>query len=124
MSEQRFRRLFEQTPLGVALVGPDLGFQTVNPALCRMLGYTEEELIGRPFSSVTDPADVPLSLAETGRVLTGETPVARFKKRYRRKDGSLLSGRVTISPIRDEHGVVIHLLPVIEEISDDTSPAA
>ncbi len=124
MSEQRFRRLFEQTPLGVALVGPDLGFQTVNPALCRMLGYTEEELIGRPFSSVTDPADVPLSLAETGRVLTGETPVARFRKRYRRKDGSLLSGRVTISPIRDEHGVVIHLLPVIEEISDDTSPAA
>ncbi len=124
LSEQRFRRLFEQIPLGIAVVGPDLRFQTVNPALCRMLGYAEEELVGRPFSSVTDPADVPLSLTETGRVLAGEAPVARFRKRYRRKDGSLMSGRVTISPIRNEHGVVVHLLPVIEEIPDDTLPAA
>lgn len=116
ISEQRFRRLFEQIPIGIAVVGPDLQFQTVNPAFCRMLGYAEEELVGRPFSSVTDPADLPLSLAETTRVLTGEVPIARIEKRYRRKDGSLLRGRVTLSPIRDEHGVVVHLLPVIEEL--------
>ena len=92
LSEQRFRRLFDQIPLGIAEVGPDLRFETVNPAFCRMLGYAEEELVGRPFSSVTDPADISFSLAETGRVLAGEIPVARFRKRYRRKDGSLLSG--------------------------------
>ena len=124
LSEQRFRRLFEQIPLGIAVVAPDLRFRTVNPAFCRMLGYAEEELIGRPFSSVTDPADLSLSLTETGRVLAGETPVARIRKRYRRKDGSALAARITISPVRDEHGVVVHLLPVIEEIPDDTTPAA
>ncbi len=118
MSEERFRRLFEQTPLGVALVGPDLRFQTVNPALCRMLGYTEEELVGRPFSSVTDPGDVPLSIAETERLLRGETPFVRIEKRYLRKDGSLVRGRVTVSPIRDEHGAVIHLMPVIEALPE------
>ncbi len=117
MSEQRFRRLFDQTPLGVALVGPDLRFQTVNPALCRMLGYTEEELVGRTFSSVTDPGDVPLSLAETERLLRGETPFLRIEKRYLRKDGSPVRGRVTVSPIRDEHGTAIHLMPVIEVLS-------
>ncbi len=124
LSEQRFRRLFEQIPLGIALVAPDLRFRAVNPAYCRMLGYAEEELIGRPFSSVTDPADVPLSLAETGRVLAGAIPVARFRKRYLRKDGTSLAARITISPVRDEHGVVVHLLPVIEEIPDDTPSAA
>lgn len=118
MSEQRFRRLFEQIPIGIAVVGPDFRFRMVNPAFCRMLGYAEEELIGRPFSSVTDPTDVPLSLAETGRVLTGEASLARIEKRYRRKDGSPMRGRVTISPIRDEHGVVVHLLPMIEELSE------
>jgi PAS domain S-box-containing protein len=124
LSEQRFRRLFEQIPLGIAVVGPDLRFRTVNPAFCRMLGYTEEELVGQPFSSVTDPMDMPVSLAETGRVLAGEAPEVRIEKRYRRKDGSLVRGRVTISPIRDETGAVVHLLPVIEEIPDDISPAA
>lgn len=124
LSEQRFRRLFEQIPLGIAEVGPDLRFQTLNPAFCRMLGYTEEELIGRPFSFVTDPSDISFSLVETGRVLAGEIPVARIEKRYLRKDGSLVRGRVTISPIRDEHGAVVRLLPVIEEIPDLTPPAA
>ncbi len=66
-SEQRFRRLFEQIPLGIALVGSDLRFRSANPALCRMLEYSAEELVGRTFSSVTYPEDVALGLAETTR---------------------------------------------------------
>jgi PAS domain S-box-containing protein len=119
MSEERFRRLFEQTPLGVALVGRDLRFQTVNPAMCRILGSTEEELIGMPISSVTDPGDVPLSIAETERLVRGESPFIRLEKRYLRKDGGLVRARVTVSPIRDEHGAVMHLMPVIEELPGD-----
>jgi PAS domain S-box-containing protein len=119
MSEERFRRLFEQTPLGVALVGRDLRFQTVNPAMCRILGSTEEELIGMPISSVTDPGDVPLSIAETERLVRGEIPFIRLEKRYLRKDGGLVRARVTVSPIRDEHGAVMHLMPVIEELPGD-----
>ncbi len=123
MSEERFRRLFEQIPLGVALVGPDLRFQTVNPALCRMLGYIEEELVGRPFSFVTAPGDVPLSLAETERLVRGETPFIRIEKRYLRKDGNLMRARVTVSPIRDEQGLVVHLMPVIEALPEDDEKA-
>jgi PAS domain S-box-containing protein len=119
MSEERFRRLFEQIPLGIALVGPDLRFQTVNPALCRMLGYTGEELVGSLFSSVTDPGDVPLSIAETERLIRGEIPFVRLEKWYLRKDGSLLRARVTVSPIRDEHGAVMHLMPVVEALPGD-----
>lgn len=119
LSEQRFRRLFEQIPLGIAVVGPDLRFRMVNPALCRMLGYAEEELIGRAFSDVTDPGDLPLSLAETGRVISGEVPFVRIEKRYRRKDGRTIRARVTVSPIRNENGAVASLLPVIEALPDD-----
>ena len=41
-SEQRFRRVFEQSPLGKAMAGLDFRFRAVNPALCDMLGYTED----------------------------------------------------------------------------------
>jgi PAS domain S-box-containing protein len=119
LSEQRFRRLFEQIPLGIAVVGPDLRFRMVNPALCRMLGYAEEELIDREFSDVTDPGDLPFSFAETGRVISGEVPFFRIEKRYRGKDGRTIRARVTVSPIRDEDGSVASLLPVIEALPDD-----
>lgn len=116
ISEQRFRRLFEQIPNGIAVVGRDLHFRMVNPAFCRMLGYDGDELVGRSFLDVTDPADVLLSRAETTRVIRGELPLVRFEKRYRKKDGSILRARVTVSPVRDERGEVEHLLPVIEEL--------
>ena len=40
-SEERFRRVFEQSPLGKAMAGADFRFRAVNPALCDMLGYTD-----------------------------------------------------------------------------------
>ena len=54
-SEQRFRRVFEQSPLGKAMAGLDFRFRAVNPALCAMLGYTEDELIGRSFLDIVHP---------------------------------------------------------------------
>jgi DNA-binding NtrC family response regulator len=43
-SEERFRKVFEEGPLGMALVGQNFRLIEVNPAFCRMLGYTEQEL--------------------------------------------------------------------------------
>ena len=43
-SEERFRRVFEEGPLGLALVGKDYRFVKVNSALCQMVGYSEAEL--------------------------------------------------------------------------------
>src|SRR5262249_50201372 len=55
--EERFRRVFEQSPLGKAMAGLDFCFRAVNPALCSMLGYTEDELVGRRFLEIVHPAD-------------------------------------------------------------------
>ena len=48
-SEERFRQVFEEGPLGVALVGKDHRFLKVNSALCRMVGYAEAELTQMSF---------------------------------------------------------------------------
>ncbi len=122
MSEQRFRRLFEQIPVGIAVVGRDLRFRMVNPALCRLTGREAADLEGQPFEAVTESGDVPISVAEYGRVIRGEVPFVRFEKRYRVR-GTPVRVLVTVSPIRDEQGAVEHLLSVIEEIPGDEEPA-
>ena len=57
-SEERFRQVFEEGPLGVALVGKDHSFLKVNSALCRMVGYTEAELTQMSFGDITYPEDM------------------------------------------------------------------
>src|SRR5581483_11603365 len=57
-SEERFRRVFEEGPLGIALVGRDYRFLKVNSALCRMLDYREEELVQKSFPDITHPDDL------------------------------------------------------------------
>jgi len=56
-SEERFRSAFENAPIGVALVGLDGRRLKVNQALCEMLGYSEEELLGHNYSEVIHPDD-------------------------------------------------------------------
>lgn len=50
-SEERFRKIFENSPIGMALVAPDFRFFSVNPAWIAMTGYSEEELLKMTFNS-------------------------------------------------------------------------
>ena len=53
--EKRLVRTFDQSPVGSALISPDLRFIQVNPALCAITGYTPEEFTTLPFSSIVAP---------------------------------------------------------------------
>ena len=57
-SEDRFRKVFEEGPIAMALVGRDFRLTKVNGALCRMLDYTEAELIGLTFPDISHADDV------------------------------------------------------------------
>src|SRR5438094_2443877 len=56
-SEERFRKAFEEGPVGIVLGSPDFRILKANRTLCRMLGYTEEELVGLRFVDITHPED-------------------------------------------------------------------
>lgn len=56
-SGSSYRTLFEQSPDGIFLTAPDGRILAANPAACRLLGYTEEELRSRGVDDVVDPAD-------------------------------------------------------------------
>ena len=117
-SENLFRRVFEEGPLGMAIAGPDFRFIEVNAAFCRMLGYTEEELISRTFADITHPEHVNTDVANIKKVYTGEIPQYHTQKRYIRKDGTIIWGDVTVSAIRDSNRKFQYCLALIDNITE------
>lgn len=117
-SEERFRKVFEEGPLGMAVLGPDDRFLRANAALCRMVGYTEEELIGTSFVDITHPQDIDIGKAQARKLLSGETPYIQTEKRYVTKSGQTLWVNLTASLIRDEDGTPLYKLTMVEDITE------
>ena len=117
-SEERFRRVFEQSPLGKAMAGPDFRFREVNPALCEMLGYTEDELIGRNFLEIVHPDDR-ANCEALGRSLhDGTSSQVKVEERFLRKSGEALWVSLNVGPIRDADGNILYTLGIIENIDE------
>ena len=53
-----FRKAFDQAAIGMALVGLDGRWLRVNPALCKIVGYSEQELLVTDFQTITHPEDL------------------------------------------------------------------
>jgi PAS domain S-box-containing protein len=117
-SEQRFRRVFEQSPLGKAMAGLDFCFRAANPALCDMLGYTENELIGRSFLDIVHPDDRENCAALGRSLIDGSAPQIQIEERFLRKSGDALWVRVNVGPIRDADGNILYTLGIIENIDE------
>jgi PAS domain S-box-containing protein len=117
-SEERFRKIFEEGPLGLALVGDDYGFFKVNRALCQMVGYSEAELLQMSFPDLTSPDDLQADLALAERLFAGEIPSYRIQKRYVKKNGEIIWINLTAALLRDEEGEPTHELKMIEDITD------
>jgi PAS domain S-box-containing protein len=117
-SEQRFRRVFEQSPLGKAMAGLDFRFRAVNPALCDMLGYSDDELIGRSFLDVVHPEDRNNCATLGQALIDGSIPQIQMEERFLRKSGEPLWVNVNVGPIRDTDGRVLYTLGVIENIDE------
>jgi PAS domain S-box-containing protein len=99
--EQKYRAFFDQAAVGVAEVDSRSGaFLSVNRRYGDLLGYPESELTGLSIQDVTHPDDLPAQLEAMDRLRAGEIPDFTLEKRYHRKDGSLLWGAVTVSPLR------------------------
>jgi PAS domain S-box-containing protein len=81
-----FELFFELTHDLLCIAGYDGYFKRVNPAVCKVLGYTEAELMASPIHSFIHPDDK-VRTAENRSQLINEIPLLNFENRYLRKDG-------------------------------------
>lgn len=117
-SEERFRLMIDDAPIGMALVALDGRFVRVNHVLCELVGYTAEELTGLTFQAITHPDDLDTDLALTARLARGEIPRYKLGKRYVRKDGSVVDVMLSGSALRSPEGAPVYYIAQIEDITE------
>ena len=117
-SEERFRKVFEEGPIGMTLVAPDFRLMQVNAAFCRMLGYSGDELTALTFADITHPDDVDNDVSLAQQLFTGHIPSFNIEKRYIKKNGDALWGNLTASVIHNDAGQTVYGLGMIENITE------
>nr|WP_281373024.1 PAS domain S-box protein [Kineococcus aurantiacus] len=120
-AQERFSLAFTQAPTGVlltALTGELAGrFTDTNPAVCAMLGYSREELLGKTFADVTHPGDRDLSREQLRLLVDGEVPSLHFEKRYVRADGEVIWVALDAAVLRDGDGVPRFSVTHVEDVT-------
>ncbi|HUK06176.1 MAG TPA: PAS domain S-box protein [Burkholderiales bacterium] len=117
-SEERFRQTFELAASGIAHVDLEGRFTRANRALCRILGYTAEELVGKTVREVSHPEDRGVTDAERARMREGAIDSVHFEKRYRRKDGETVWVDLTVALVRDGDGQPLYEIAVFDDITE------
>jgi diguanylate cyclase (GGDEF)-like protein/PAS domain S-box-containing protein len=116
-SERRFFSAFQHAAIGMALTRPDGRFLRVNAAVCRMLGYTQEELLGLGVTDVTHPDDMATDAEQMLQLLTGQRENYQMEKRNLHKDGHVVHLQLSVSLVRDEEGVPLYFVSQAQDIS-------
>jgi PAS domain S-box-containing protein len=117
-SEQRFRTIFEASPLGMALVGLNGHLLHVNAMLCGMTGYAAHELTGCLMHDMIHPEDVAQDMAVRRQLFAGNIPSYKLETRYVRKTGEAFWVNVTATLVRDAAGQPVHVVTMVEDITE------
>ena len=117
-SENLFRTVFEQAAVGIARVSLDFRIEGANDAYCGMLGYREEELLGRHLKDITHPEVLEKNLLKQTRLKNGEIDHYRMEKRFIHKDGSTIVGILDANLVRDSNGVPVYFIGSVVDITD------
>jgi PAS domain S-box-containing protein len=110
--------IFANAPIGMALVAPDGSWLRVNPALCELLGRSEEQLLALTFQDLTHPDDLDSDLGLLARVARGELERYRMEKRYLRPDGDIVAADLSVSVVRDADGAPAYYISQIVDVTD------
>ncbi|NFV80467.1 EAL domain-containing protein [Magnetospirillum aberrantis] len=121
LSEDRFRAVFQNAGVGVLLSAADGRFLQANPAFCTMVGYAEDELVGRCFEDISHPEDAARNRSLRDEMLAGGRESYNLTKRYIAKDGRVVWGRMTVTMVRgtdDDDEAIRFTVTVVEDVTE------
>lgn len=119
LSEEHFRTMFEQAPLGIALVDSLNGqIKNVNNKFAEIAGRTRDEMQTIDWMKITHPDDIHEDLENMGRMNSGEISGFHLNKRYLKPDGTVVWVSMTITPIRGEDNAKPFHLCMVEDITE------
>ncbi len=117
-SEQQLLAILDTAPVGIVKTDLNGRIRKPNPAYCRLLGYSDIELMAMTVGQITHPDDriEDAKLLDTMR--RGDSDVYRREKRYLAKDGHVVHVLVTVALLRDAEGRPQSTVGVVEDIGE------
>ena len=117
-SEERFRKLFQDGPIGMIIVGMDLRILAVNQAFCAMLGMEEQQLIGTTASQFIHPDDRRKCADLIDQLFSGRIANYKIQKRYVNARGEIVWVDVFRTLLRDEGGNPRYSMGVAADVTE------
>ncbi len=113
----KFSTIVEQSPVSILITDHRGIMEYVNPALCAQTGYRPEELVGRSLRILKGKGQAPEFYSQLWRMLL-EGVIWRGELQSRRKNGVLFWESVSIAPIRNNQGAIVHFAAIKEDITE------
>ncbi len=117
-SEARLRTIFEQAPIGMALIAPPGDLLQVNRALATMLGRPPVELARMGVPEIIHPDDLQATRAQVEAALAGDHDTIAGESRYLRPDGEIVWGAYRSSLVRDPAGVPRYFVSQVVDVTE------
>jgi PAS domain S-box-containing protein len=117
-SEARRQAYFEHAAVGIMLVTLEGRIHEVNPALCRLIGYTRDELTGGDLGALLPGELAPQVRAQLRELVVGKRSSFEVEQPFVASGGGELWLDVTASAIRNEQGRVVELVLVIQDVTE------
>lgn len=117
-SEQRFRNILNNVPIGVVYTDLQGRIKQVNPRFCELTGHPAEELAQRDVSLMTHPDDRMEDETLIRQLVAGDIPMFRRQSRYVTRDGRTVWVQSVVSLLRSPSGEPARIVAVVEDITE------
>ena len=118
LSEERFRKVFEGSPIGIAFLNEQREIFLTNQSYRDFLGYSEAEIIEQGPLGLVHPDDWDATMEMSTRLRNGEIPLLHMEQRYVHKEGAIVWSDTHITVLRDSDGRLIHTIGWILDITN------
>lgn len=117
-SEERFRSAFEYAPIGIGIATSTGQWLRVNRALCEILSYPGDELLGMNYQSLIYEKDLAITLSKTHELLTGITANYQTEQRFVDRNGRTVWTSLSVSSTTDGISDRPNLIFQVQDITD------
>ncbi len=116
-TEESLQGTFENSSIGMALVGLDGQWTKVNDSICKSVGYSRDELLKLTFQDITHPEDLDKDLTLLEEVIEGKRDSYQIEKRYYHKKGHIVYVLLTVTAVKKINGDLSHFISQIVDLS-------
>ncbi len=116
-NEARFRGAFDNAPIGMALISLEGQWLKVNQALCKIVGYQEDELLGMTVQQMTHADDLGIDQTFIQLVLADQLKTYQMETRYFHKNGHAVPVMFSSSLVRKLDGQPLYFISKVEDIT-------